>query len=156
MSACFRASFSKLEAHHCFFCFAFCFAFCFLRSSLRSSLRSWVSQWKLKAFERGQARASDSLRNSQKCRAFILSDFSWLHRERLKELADGKPRAIQRDAQGLREMQSIHRNSSNFVSLYLCIPVWNAVILSISRDGGRIAYETYCRLHNYSLLLHCF
>jgi hypothetical protein len=100
----------------------------------------------LKAFERGQARASDSLRNSQKCRAFILSDFSWLHRERLKELADGKPRAIQRDAQGLREMQSIHRNSSNFVSLYLCIPVWNAVILGISRDGGRIAYEIYCRL----------
>ena len=36
-----------------------------------------ISQWKLKAFERGQARASDSLRVSQKCRAFILSDFSW-------------------------------------------------------------------------------
>ena len=39
-------------------------------------------------------------------------------RERLEELADGKPRAIQRDAKGLREMQSIHRNSSIFVSYY--------------------------------------
>ena len=36
----------------------------------------------------------------------------------LEELADGKPRVIQRDAQGLREMQSIHRNSSIFVSYY--------------------------------------
>ena len=55
------------------------------------------------------------IKDSQRFKELTERDF--------EELADGKPRAIQRDAQGLREMQSIHRNSSNFISLYFCIPV---------------------------------